>query len=172
ETINAIWNDMSKLSIPSWVSIAPTKSGSTEHGKLSADHYRSLCSVNLPYTLGRLWGNKVSTKTALNYPAMYSNFMDLVSAVKIAMMRNMTASRIDKYNFYMKRYLQGLLSLYKGVTLSPTHHLVLHFGEQLANFGPVHSWRCFPFERYNGLIQKISTNKRFGELDCYLKTSF
>ncbi|KAK0207180.1 hypothetical protein IW262DRAFT_669213 [Armillaria fumosa] len=64
----------------------------------------------------------------------------------------------------MRAYLQKLLELYPGSGISPYQHLSLHFGELLRSFGPNHAWRCWAFERYNGIIQKINTNNIFGEM--------
>jgi hypothetical protein len=49
-----------------------------------------------------------------------------------------------------------------GADYGPYQHLALHFGDQLCHFGPTHSWHCFPFERYNYLLQKILTNMIWG----------
>ncbi|KAF9487261.1 hypothetical protein BDN71DRAFT_1458672 [Pleurotus eryngii] len=50
--------------------------------------------------------------------------------------------------------------------------MALHFGPFLRRFGPTHSWRCFPFERYNGIIQKIPTNNRYSEREKTMFTRF
>ncbi|KIK15242.1 hypothetical protein PISMIDRAFT_115463, partial [Pisolithus microcarpus 441] len=161
-TLGFIWEDFNRLHIPSWVAPVPRKAGSTRHGKLSADQYQTLFTVNLPFTLGRLWGTK--EPDSVEYK-MFANFMDLVSAVKLATRRTMTADCISKYRFHMKRYLRTLLDLYPGLCLSPTHHICLHLADLLENFGLVHAWRCFPFERYNGMLQQIPTNGKHGELE-------
>ena len=163
-TLAAMWMDMERLSLPSWIAPAPGNAGSSRHGRLSADQYRTLFTINLPLTLGRLWGVKEPHSTEYK---MFSNFMDLVMATKLAMMRTMTPDRIAKFQFYMKRYLETLVDLYPGLSLSPTHHLCLHLAELLQNFGPVHAWRCFPFERYNGMLQKIPTN---GKHSAHIKS--
>ncbi|KAI6024144.1 hypothetical protein PISMIDRAFT_25540 [Pisolithus microcarpus 441] len=160
-TLASIWGDIDHLHIPSWLAPVPRKAGSSRHGKLSADQYQTLFTVNLPFTLGRLWGTK--EPDSMEY-RMFANFMDLVSAVKLAMRRTMTADRVSKYRFYMKRYLLTLLDLYPGLCLSPTHHICLHLADLLEDFGPAHAWRCFPFERYNGMLQQIPTNGKHGEV--------
>ena len=158
-TLAAMWMDMERLSLPSWVAPAPGNAGSSRHGRLSADQYRTLFTINLPLTLGRLWGVKEPHSTEYK---MFSNFMDLVMAMKLVMMRTMTPDHIAKFQLHMKRYLETLVDLYPGLSLMPTHHLCLHLAELLRNFGPVHAWRCFPFERYNGMLQKIPTNGKHG----------
>ena len=158
-TLATVHEDMDKLLLPSWVPTTPRHAGTTQHGKMTADQYRTLFTINLPFTLSRLWGTK--PRESLEY-RMFENFMCLVSATKIAMMRTMTRERVAKYQFYIKRYVQTLLDTYPGLSLAPTHHICLHLGDLLEDFGPVHAWRCFPFERYNGMLQKIPTNGKYG----------
>lgn len=158
DTLQEIVEDMERLKLPTWVSPAPRLPGEAKFGKFSADQWRAFCTINLPHTLTRLWAHGDSRKQQ-----MLVNFMHLVSAVKLATMRTMTPQRIDRYEFHMHKYLTTLIELYPGTNLTPYHHLALHFGEVLRRFGPTHAWRCFPFERYNYLLQNISTNKKFGE---------
>ncbi|KAI6028267.1 hypothetical protein F5J12DRAFT_888789 [Pisolithus orientalis] len=144
-TLASIWEHMDRLSLPSW--IAPVPWG---------------VRINLLFTLGHLWGTK--DPHSVEYK-MFANFMDLVSATRLAMMHTMMSDHISKYKFYMKWYLQTLLDLYPGLCLAPAHHICLHLVELLQDFGPVHAWRCFPFERYNGMLQKIPTNGKHGEME-------
>lgn len=95
---------------------------------------------------------------------MLTNFMHLVTAVKLGTARRVTRDSISAYELHMHRYLTGILELYPNTEISPYQHLALHFGPMLKRFGPSHTWRCFPFERYNYLLQKIPTNSRFGKI--------
>ncbi|EIW83734.1 hypothetical protein CONPUDRAFT_150798 [Coniophora puteana RWD-64-598 SS2] len=182
QTLTAIWDDMPRLALPSWVAAAPGRAGSTRHGKLSADQYRSFCTINLPFTLGRLWADLETPDSEVDGTSqnvakkveMLQNFAHLVAAGKFAMKRTMTPAYIERYRFHMKSYLNGLLDphLYPGIVFAPTHHLCLHLADLLENFGPVHSWRCFPFERYNYLLQNIPTNYKFGQLEQTMTERF
>jgi hypothetical protein len=154
-----VQHDMARTQLPYWVSPAPREAGSTRVGKLSADQWRSFCSIHLVVTLIRIWG---PSGLESRFYKMLQNYMDLVTAVKIASMRTMTPTRIASYNHYMDRYLKDVLELYPQVNLSPYHHLSCHFGELLQRFGPTHAWRCWIFERINYKLQQIPTNKKFG----------
>lgn len=152
--------DMTRLNIPSWVSRAPSHPGEAKYGKFSADQWRTFCTINLPVTLIRLWGKESEdTREA----KMLKNFMHLVTAIRLASMRSMTAERIDEYQRHMHRYLVTLLDLFPGTSITPYQHMSLHFGDMLRRFGPTHGWRCFPFERYNYLLQQIPTNNKLGK---------
>ena len=48
------------MELPSWLNAAPAAFGTTQHGKLSADQWRTVGTLNLPITLIRTWGAEVS----------------------------------------------------------------------------------------------------------------
>lgn len=158
--LEAIQNDIQNTSLPSWVGRVPGNLGSASHGTLSADEWRSACTINLVTSLVRIWG---PLPAHTRERQMLDNFMHLVNATKLANMRVLTAERIAEYSVSMLEYLRGILKLYPHKSLLPNHHISLHFPPFLENFGPTNGWRCFPFERYNYLLQKVQTNQRFGE---------
>lgn len=151
---------MEKLGLPSHISRAPKHPGEVSWGNFKAAEWKTFCTINLPITLTRIWGSK---SEGSRYRKMLENFMHLIAAVKISNLRTMTEDNIRLYEKHMREYLQGLLQLYPYTEISPYQHLSLHFGDQLRRFGPTHSWRCFAFERYNGIIQNIPTNQRLGQ---------
>lgn len=157
-TLGEVREDMDRLCLPSWIGRGPKQPGEAKQGRLKADEWRTLCMVNLPITLVRLWGqDKGRSGDVLN------NYMHLVQAVKIASQRQISAQDIKNYQYHMHSYLESLLKLYLGTTITPYQHISLHFGEHLRRWGPVHSWRCFAFERFNGMLQNITTNCKFGK---------
>ncbi|KAJ3493779.1 hypothetical protein NLJ89_g10940 [Agrocybe chaxingu] len=162
ETLRQIHSDIQILRLPSWVSPAPRQPGVAKFGKFTADQWRSFCTYNLVFTLIRLWG---AEPEGSQKRGMLDNFLQLVTAVKLASMRSMTEDRIRGYADNMHAYLDTLRDLFKGTTLTPYQHLSLHFPSFLRRFGPTHSWRCFTFERYNFLLQNIPTNMKFGEME-------
>lgn len=165
---------MDKTQKPSFIPSAPSKPGEAAQGKFTADQWRTFSTIHLPITLIRLWGLKPGTRKY----KMLVNFMHLITAVRLANMRAMTAERIDQFEHYIQTYLQGLVGsdpmegLYPHTRISPYQHMMLHFGALLRRFGPVHSWRCFAFERLNYILQSFPTNSRFGTslvfCSCYL----
>jgi hypothetical protein len=150
---------MARLSLPSWVTPASSNPGEAWRGKLTADQWRTLCCLNLVITLTRLWGDKPEGS---RWRQMLDNFLHLVAAIKLASMRRMTQRRIKQYHHHMYQYLSRLVDLYPGTSITPTQHLALHFDTFLSRFGPTHAWRCFPFERYNYVLQRIPTNMKPG----------
>ena len=140
--------------------MAPANFGSAGFGKLKADHWRTICTINMVITLGRLWG---STNASAEETAAFENFSHLICAVDLATRRSMNGDRAAAYDLHMERYLRGLRHLYNHA-LVPNHHLTLHLRPFLEGFGPVHGWWAFPFERYNGTLQRMKTNSKPGSV--------
>lgn len=161
DVLTRVWEDNHHMVLPSWIGRVPPRVGSSQHGKLSADQLRSTCTINLVTTLISVWG---IAPEGSKWKIVLDNFMDLVVAVKLAHMRTLTPKRIQKYHFYMYRYLCTMQELYPHISIQPVQHMSLHLTRLMEQFGPVHAWRCFAFERYNGILQNIPTNYQFGRL--------
>ena len=63
--------------------------------------------------------------------------------------------------------LKGFLEIYGKKYCTPNMHLHLHLKECMIDFGPVYSFWCFSFERFNGVLGSFQTNNR----DIALKES-
>lgn len=157
--MEAVWADMKNTQLPSWIGSVPHNWGTAERGKLSADNWRVICTIHLPITLIRLWAHESGRSKAI-----LSNFMDLVTAVRIANMRVTSPNQIIAYNQAMERYIHGLQALYPDFKLRPTHHVSLHIGDILWLFGPVHSHSAPFFERYINFLHRVNTNQKSGML--------
>lgn len=160
QTIRAIRDDMERMGLPTGYTKAPKHPGEKGGGSFKADEWKAFCTINLPFTLTRLWGSLPLDDRRCQ---MLENFLHLVTAVKIANLRSITDEDINKYEEHMRKYLTGFLKLYPFAALVPYQHLAMHFPDHLRRFGPTHSWRCFPFERYNGIIQNLPSNSIFGK---------
>ncbi|KAH7917511.1 hypothetical protein BV22DRAFT_986006, partial [Leucogyrophana mollusca] len=138
--------DMSRTLIPSWMSRAPRNLGSAGHGKLKADHWRTVCGVHMIITLVRLWGSQNSTPENKD---LLDNFLALVIAVRWSTMRSTSEDHAEIVESSFNYYLTSLVRLFGKHLLRPSHHLSLHLANCIRLFGPVHGWWSFPFERYN-----------------------
>ncbi|KAI0360930.1 hypothetical protein OH77DRAFT_1446201 [Trametes cingulata] len=156
-TLAQIRKDIGATYLPSWLERPPRNFGSASHGKLKADHWRTVCTVSMVITLVRLWGSAGSTQKE---KLLLENFVHLVSAVKLATRRSVDLDRIAEFDHHMKAYLDTLATLFPWHQLVPNHHLSLHLRECLERFGPVHAWWAFPFERFNGVLQRLNTNSK------------
>ncbi|RDX40594.1 hypothetical protein OH76DRAFT_1366011 [Lentinus brumalis] len=160
--------DMRNTVLSSWMEKPPADIGTASHGKLKADHWRTLCTVSMVITLVPLWGTTSASKSERQ---ALDNFMHLVAAVDLATRRSMNVGRATAFDNHMEQYVRGLRDLYDA-QLVPNHHLSLHLIDCLLLFGPTHGWWAFPFERYNGLLQRIKTNSKGSEIPATLMRYF
>lgn len=159
-----ITKDIPRTILPSWLPSAPRLIGSTMHGKLSADQWRTACTVHFPITLIRHWGDKEVTSRPFR---ILDNFLDLITVTVNASRRSTTPDRRKTIRGFMLKYLIGVRDLFPQAPIKPNHHLTLHLPEFLKNFGPPHLWWAYAFERMNGVLQKIPTNHRFCMLTAF-----
>lgn len=156
DVLNHLRLTIAETFVPSWVEKPPSNFGTASHGKLKADHWRTLCTVHMVLSLVRLWG--CSTATTEEQLAL-RNFIQLVIAVELGTRRSMDPARVEVFDRNMQDYVKGLRSIY-GHRLVPNHHMSLHLRECLLLFGPVRGWWAYPFERYNGILQRLNTNHK------------
>lgn len=154
---------MKRTVLPSWLSPVPREVGAPNAGKLTADQWRTFCTIHLVVSLIPLW--------AIYSPGDYhhdmlENFLHLVNFTNLLHRRTLNPQRISAIERENRAYLTGIQRLYPDFRLVPKHHMSLHLGPMLEAFGPVHAWRTFAFERLNQLFQNIHTNSLLGS--CYL----
>lgn len=150
---------MTATVLPSWISPAPRNWGTAQHGKLSADNWRVICTIHLPITLIRLWSQDgVDTR----YMDMLQHFMDLVIAVRIANMQVTSDEQIECFTAHITRYTAQITTLFPDETLKPNNHMVLHLPEMLGLFGPNHSHSGPHYEQYINYFHSVNTNTKVG----------
>lgn len=152
--------DMANTTLPSWLAPPPQNIGSAKPGKLKADTWRTFFTVTLVITLIRLWGGPDATSRQKD---LLDNFLALATAIRWATARCTSAEHIKIFKEQMSRYFATFIGLFPSDKLVPNHHASLHLAEFLEYFGPVHGWWTFPFERYNGIIQRQNMNNRRGK---------
>ena len=62
------------------------------------------------------------------------------------------------------RFCKKVLQIYGRDVLTPNMHMHCHLGTYIKEFGPMHSYWLFPFERYNGILGQQPTNNRSVEI--------
>ncbi|KAI0715227.1 hypothetical protein C8Q76DRAFT_584388, partial [Earliella scabrosa] len=159
-TLAAFREDRERMELPSWLNAAPAAFGTTQHGKLSADQWRTVGTLNMPITLIRTWGAEQARRLR-----MLTNFLDLVEAVETIGLLEITEEEIERAEIALEKYVAGLKSLYKEAKIQTNHHLALHLGVFIRLFGPVHSWRAFVFERMNYVLQSTKSSNIFGNME-------
>lgn len=171
--IDEIRSDIKAMVAPSWLTSVPQNLGSASHGKLKADQWRVLGSTYIPISLVRLWSNvKEGDKRSVECHKIMVATMSLLSAVIVASSRVTSENNADIYFKHMQSYLNDIRKLFPTYQLHPNHHMALHLHEYLLLYGPVHSWWTFPFERLIGILQRIPTSNKIGELEQTIAQSF
>ncbi|KAJ2921684.1 hypothetical protein H1R20_g15414, partial [Candolleomyces eurysporus] len=167
DVMESIYEDMARTRLPSWVTPAPRDWGTVRRGKLSADSWRIICCIHLPITLIRLFGASDGRPRAL-----LDNFMDLVTAVRIATMRLSSMAHAEMYKACILKYTKGTLELFPDYNVLPSHHAALHIGDMLIRFGPKHAHDSPHYERYINFFHHMNTNNHIGEVEgTFLRTA-
>jgi len=159
--MRAVWEDMKRMQLATWVSAAPSNWGTAERGKLSADQWWMVYTIHLPITLIRLWGTKTGRKRE-----MLNHFMDLVSMVWIANMHIFSQNQIKAYNKFIFHYATHCSTLFLDVSLKPVLHAALHIRDMLDHFGPFHAISALFYERYINFFHQLNTNQKIGKFCC------
>ncbi|KIK18256.1 hypothetical protein PISMIDRAFT_14501 [Pisolithus microcarpus 441] len=167
--LSEVWKDMARTTLLSWVARAPHNLGSPGHGKLKADQWRTACLINLTIMLCRLWGSDgASERDAV----LLRNYLSLVTAVRWATTHSTSDQHAEIVEKHLIYYTRSTLQIFGPRALVYNNHASLHVPECLRTFGPTHGWWAFPFERYNGILQRFKTNTRIGEMEHTMMKAF
>ena len=92
-----------------------------------------------------------------------------VRACAILSQRILKVSSIDTSDLLLLRFCRKFKALYGPESCTPNLHLHLHLKDCLLDYGPAHSFWCFSFERYNGLLGSYHTNQKNIEIQIMRK---
>ena len=137
-----------KFYFPHDVGRLPLKIGSSFTG-FTADQWRTWTTVLSPVVLRGILPDE-----------HYKCWLLFVRACTMLCTRIISESTVDLADRFLLLFCRTIESLYGHSACTPNHHLSLHLRECLLDYGPVHSMWCFPFERYNGVLNKCHTNKK------------
>ena len=74
--------------------------------------------------------------------------------------RIVTKNDIETADSFLFTFCKKVEELYGVDVCTPNMHLHLHLKDCLLDYGPAHSFWCFSFERYNGLLGSFHTNQK------------
>lgn len=160
-----IQRDISTTVRPTWYEGPPSTLGDRGHGKLKADQWRSCIEFDLPVSLAHLLLKAQEEGRAddvKRLESVYRGTMYLASAVQWATSHRTSDRHVQKYVSTMTAYLSSIRNLRPDLDLLPNHHNALHVPRFLKEFGPMHGWWMYPFERINGILQDMPSNSRLG----------
>ena len=165
DVVHQIQDVIKSMVVPSWVSSVPAHFGESVTGTLKADEWRTLATIYLPIALMICWGRVAPGSGAAmsqHLQGVLDHTMLLVSAIHLASRRTTTRTVARKYKQYMTQYMRDLETIHPHARYTPNLHASVHIADFIEQFGPVHSWWTFPFERLIGQLQNIQTNHKFG----------
>ncbi|KAG2190839.1 hypothetical protein INT47_005589 [Mucor saturninus] len=90
----------------------------------------------------------------------FRNWMDFVDACRLLVKPSLSFEELDDAHDYLEKFCQKCERLYPPSVLTCNMHLHLHLRETIRDFGPVYGYWLFGFERYNGLLKNVSTNRK------------
>lgn len=102
----------------------------------------------------------ITTTHSRNRKSLYDVILLLCVGVRKLSTKRISMAQANEGQSYLAFYCQRLLAL--GVELTINHHLSMHFASMIKLFGPVYSWWLFPFERFNGMLEKVNLNGHDG----------
>lgn len=152
---------------PSHSTGPPVEIGTKAHGKLKADHWKAAIEFELPVYLMKRWyaadTGALDAKDRVKHELAVCT-MRLACAIHQGISYRTSVKHRKAYARHMLAYLQDLRRLRPEQSLLPSHHNAMHVPRFLKLFGPMPGWWMFPFERVIGLLQKVQTNGKLGEI--------
>ncbi|KIO11444.1 hypothetical protein M404DRAFT_127581, partial [Pisolithus tinctorius Marx 270] len=100
------------------------------------------------------------------HPTDPANFLKLSLAIRILIKHTINDHDIAKADRLLREYNVELIKLYGSSAIKPNHHYSTHVGNCARNFGPLHDFWTFLFERLNKVLKSFKANNHAnGELE-------
>lgn len=100
------------------------------------------------------------------HPSDPANFLKLSMAIRILIKRTITDDDIDEAHRLLCEYNVELIKLYGSGVIKPNHHYSIHIADCVRNFGPLHDFWTFLFERLNKVLKSFKANNHAnGEIE-------
>ena len=77
---------------------------------------------------------------------------------------NITRSELDLADALLLKFYRQVELLYGKDVITPNMHLHCHLKQCLLDYGPVHNFWLFAYERYNGILESFPSNHRSLEI--------
>ena len=146
-----------QIAFPGDVGRIPTKIGSGFAG-FTADQWRIWTTVLSPVVLKGILPNH-----------HLRCWLMFVRACCLLLSRILFKPNITTAERYLLMFCKMFQQLYGDEACTPNMHLHMHLATCLLDYGPVYSFWCFPFERFNGLLGAYHTNKKAIEVQIMKK---
>jgi len=145
--------------IPTWIDRPPSNLGKKSYEKLKADQWLILFTIFLPLILPELWSKNILQQNTV----LLKNFHDLVACTHIILSYKTSSIIATSFGKHYLQYCKLSQLLFLNVSSYPNHHYAMHIPDLLQFWGPLIKLSEFSYEKHNGLLQKIKTNKHLCE---------
>ena len=87
-----------------------------------------------------------------------------VLASRIICQKNLSLTDVTLADALLLQFCRRLERVYSSDYITPNMHMACHLKECITDYGPLHTFWLFAFERYNGLIENMPCNNRMVEV--------
>ena len=148
---------VSKISTPQSVGRLPLKIASGFSG-FTADQWKNWITVFSPVALKHILSSDD-----------FRCWLLFVQTCFLICNRIISTQAIEEIHHYLIHFCKHFEELYSAGACTPNMHLHLHLKDCLKDYGPAHSFWCYSFERYNGILGHYHTNNHSIEVQLMRK---
>ena len=149
-----------EMDVPTDIGRLPKKI-SSNYGSYTAEQWKNWTVIYSMFALKGIIGGQ--------YLQCWQTF---VLGCKYLCRTTMTVVDLQRADLLLHKFCKQFEALYGTDAVTPNMHLHCHLKDIIIDHGPVHSFWCFSFERYYGIMGSIFTNKRSLELQLMRKLTF
>ena len=157
KAMTRIQDKVNSTSTPHYVGRIPLKIASFFSG-FTADQFKN-------------WTNLFSIMAVLPTEHMKC-WQYFVQASRILCQLSLTNGQIELADAFLLQFCKRVENLYSKCSITPNMHLHCHLKESLYDYGPIHNFWLFSFERYNGILEHFPSNKRSLEIQRFTQECF
>ena len=148
ENLQEIERRISSFTVPNSLGRLPINI-SSNHGGYTSSQWQSWITLYSPVVLKGILPN-----------AHYQCWLLFVRACSILSGRIIKDGEVTTADLLLLNFCKKFELLYGKDNCTPNLHLHLHIKHCLLDYGPSHAFRCYSFERYNGMLGSYHTNKK------------
>ncbi|OAD70943.1 hypothetical protein PHYBLDRAFT_63988 [Phycomyces blakesleeanus NRRL 1555(-)] len=99
----------------------------------------------------------------------FENWINFVDACRLLIKPTITFNEVNTAHQFLQTFCTRCDELYNAEILTCNMHLHLHLRDTIRDFGPVYGYWLFGFERFNGLLKNLKTNRKIGFEETFMK---
>ena len=99
----------------------------------------------------------------------YKCWCIFVDCCRLLCLPLLTETQVNRAHSLLVEFCQTFENLYGAEHCTPNMHLACHLKESILDYGPLAAFWCYPFERYNGTLQRFQKSWVSPEKQMFLK---